>query len=41
MYARVTVVQGSPDRIEQGIDAFAMGGSIPPVEEFDVVVSDL
>ncbi len=22
MYARVTVVQGSPDRIEQGIDSF-------------------
>lgn len=97
MYARVTVVQGSADRIEQGIDAFkngvmpaaksvagyraafllvdrqtgkgigitlwdsedarrrggeavdqaraaaikAMGGSIPPVEEYEVVVSDL
>ena len=22
MYARVTVVQGSPDKIEQGIDSF-------------------
>ena len=97
MYARVTVVQGSPDKIEQGIDSFnsqvlptakgvegykgavlladrktgkgmgitlwesedarrrggeavdearaaaikAMGGSIPPVEEFEVVASDL
>ncbi len=97
MYARVTVVQGSPDRIEQGIDSFesavlpaaksvdgykaaflladrktgkgigitlweseearrrgaeavdqaraatikAMGGSVPPVEDFEVVASDL
>jgi heme-degrading monooxygenase HmoA len=96
MYARVTVVQGSPDKIEQGIDTFnsevlpvvkgvagykaaflladrktgkgigitlwenedarsrggkavdtaraatikAMGGSVPPVEEFEVVASD-
>jgi heme-degrading monooxygenase HmoA len=97
VYARVTVVQGSPDRIEQGIDSFnsqvlptvkgvvgykaaflladrktgkgigitlwesedarrrggeavdaaraatikAMGGSVPPVEEYEVVASDL
>ena len=97
MYARVTVVQGSPDQIEQGIDAFnsgvlpavkgvagykaafllvdrtsgkgmgislwesedarrrgaeavdearaatikAMGGTVPPVEEYEVVASDL
>ncbi|MGH2756851.1 MAG: hypothetical protein ACRDI3_03590 [Actinomycetota bacterium] len=97
MYARVTVVNGSPDKIEQGIDTFnaevlpavkgvagykaaflladrktgkgmgisiwesedarrrggeavdaaraatikAMGGTIPPVEEFEVVASDL
>ena len=97
MYARVTVVQGSPDKMDQGIDTFnkevlpaaksvagykaaflladretgkgigitlwetedarrqggeavedaraaaiaAMGGSVPPVEEFDVVASDL
>ena len=97
MYARVTVVQGSPEKIEQGIDSFntqvlptakgvdgykaafllvdretgkgigitmwdsedarrrggeavdavrkatieAMGGTVPPVEEFEVVVSDL
>ena len=97
MYARVTVVQGSPDKIEQGIDSFnrevlpaakgvdgykaafmladretgkgmgitmwesedalrrgaeavaaareatikAMGGTVPPVEEFEVVASDL
>ena len=97
MYARVTVVQGSPDKIEQGIDSFnsavlpavkgvdgyraafllvdrstgkgmgvtlwesedarrrgaeavdearaatikAMGGSIPPVDEYEVVASDL
>ena len=97
MYARVTVVQGSPEKIDQGIEAFndgvlpaaksvdgykaafllvdrqtgkgmgvtlwdseearrrgaqavdearaaaikAMGGSIPPVEEFEVVASDL
>ncbi len=97
MYARVTVVQGSPDKIEQGIDSFktavlpaaksvdgyraaflladrqtgrgigitlwgsedarrrgaeavdearaatikAMGGNVPPVEEFEVVAHDL
>lgn len=97
MYARVTVVQGSPDKIEQGIDSFnsqvlpavkgvagyraavlladratgkgigitlwesedarrrggeavdaaravtieAMGGTVPPVEEYEVVASDL
>ena len=97
MYARVTVVQGSPDKIEQGIEGFnksvlpaakgvsgykaafllvdrqtgkgmgitlwdsedsrrrgaeavdearaatikAMGGSVPPVEDFEVVASDL
>ena len=97
MYARVTVVQGSPDKLEKGIDSFnsevlpavkgvagykaaflladrktgkgmgitlwesedarrrggeavdearaaaikAMGGSVPPVEEFEVVASDL
>ena len=97
MYARVTVVQGSPDKMDQGIDSFnkevlpavksvtgykaaflladretgkgigitlwetedarrqggeaveearaaaiaAMGGSVPPVEEFEVVASDL
>ena len=96
MYARVTVVQGLPDKIEQGIDSFnsavlpvakgvagykaallladrktgkaigitlwesedarrrgaeavdaaraatikALGGSVPPVEEFEVVASD-
>jgi len=96
VYARVTVVQGLPDKIEQGIDSFnsavlpaakdvagykaaflladrktgkgigitlwesedgrrrgaegldaaraatikAMGGSVPPVEEFEVVASD-
>jgi len=96
MFARVTVVQGSPDKIEQGIDSFngqvlpavkgvagyraafllvdrktgksigitlwesedarrrggeavdaaraatikAMGGSVPPIEEFEVVGSD-
>ena len=96
MYARVTVVQGSPDKIERGIETFnrevlptvkavagykaaflladrksgkgigitlwesdearqqggrvvdqaraatitAMGGNVPPVEEFDVVASD-
>jgi heme-degrading monooxygenase HmoA len=96
MYARVTVVQGSPDKVEQGIEMFnsevlpavksvagykaaflladrktgrgigitlwesedarsrggdavgtaraatikAMGGSVPPVEEFEVVASD-
>ena len=97
MYARVTVVEASPDKIEQGIESFksavlpaaqsvagykaafllanrqtgkgigitlwesedarrrggeavdearaatirAMGGSVPPVEEFEVVASDL
>jgi len=97
MYARVTVVQGSPDKVEQGIESFngsvlptakgvdgykaafmlvdrtsgkgigitlwesedarrrggealeapraatiaALGGSVPPVEEFEVVVSDI
>ena len=97
VYARVTVVQGSPDKIEQGIESFnsevlptakgvagykaaflladrksgkgigitlwdsedarrrggeavnaaraatikAMGGTVPPVEEFEVVASDL
>ena len=97
MYARVTVVQGSPDQIEQGIDAInsgvlpavkgvagykgamllvdrtsgkgmgislwesedarrrgaeavdearaatikAMGGTVPPVDEYEVVASDL
>ena len=97
MYARVTVVQGSPDKIEQGIDSFngsvlpavkgvegyraafllvdratgkgmgvtlwetesardagaeaveaaraatikAMGGTVPPVENFEVVASDM
>jgi heme-degrading monooxygenase HmoA len=97
VYARVTVVQGSPDKIEQGIESFksqvlpavksvpgykaafllgdrktgkgmgitlwesedarrkggeavdaarkatiqAMGGSVPPVEEFEVFVADL
>ena len=97
MFARVTVVQGSPDKVEQGIDSFnsavlpavkgvdgyrgaflladrstgkgigitlwesedarqrgadavdearaatikAMGGSVPPVEEYEVVASDL
>ena len=97
MYARVTVVQGSPDKVEKGIDSFnsevlpavkgvagykaaflladratgkgigitlwesqdalrrgaeavdaaraatikAMGGSVPPAEEFEVVASDL
>lgn len=97
MFARVTVVQGSPDKIEAGIDAFnsqvlptvkaidgyraafllidrssgkgmgitlwesedarrraaeaveearratieTMGGSVPPVEEYDVAASDL
>jgi heme-degrading monooxygenase HmoA len=97
VYARVTVVQGLPDKIEQGIDSFnsqvlpaakgvagykaaflladrktgkaigitlwesedarrrggealdaaraatikAMGGSVPPIEEFEVVASDL
>ncbi|HYN36149.1 MAG TPA: hypothetical protein VEV82_04150 [Actinomycetota bacterium] len=97
MYARVSVVQGSPDKIEQGIDSFnsqvlpivkgvagyragfllvdrktgkgigltlwetedarrqggeavdaaraatiaAMGGTVPPVEEYEVVASDL
>ena len=97
MYARVTVVQGSPDKIDQGVDSFntqvlpaakgadgykaafllvdrktgkgigitmwdsedarrrggeavdaaraatieAMGGTVPPVEEFEVVSSDL
>lgn len=97
MYARVTVVQGSPDKIEQGIESFnsqvlpavkgvagykaaflladrktgkgigitlwesedarrrgaeavasareatitAMGGTVPPVEEYEVVASDL
>jgi heme-degrading monooxygenase HmoA len=97
MYARVTVVQGSPDKIEQGIESFngevlpaikgvagykaaflladrttgkgigislwesedarrrggeavdaaraatieVMGGTVPPVEEFEVVASDL
>ena len=97
MFARVTVVQGSPDKIEQGIDSFngavlpaakgvdgfkgalllvdrtsgkgmgitiwesedarrrgaeavdearaatikAMGGQVPPVEEFEVVASTL
>lgn len=97
MYARVTVVHGSPDKIEQGIESYnsevlptvkgvagykaafllvdrktgkgmaislwesedarrrageavdaartaairAMGGSVPPVEEFEVVISDL
>ena len=97
MYARVTVVQGSPDKVEQGIDSFntavlptvkgvdgysgalllvdratgkgmgitlwaseaarrrgaeaveearaatikAMGGSVPPVDEYEVVASDL
>ncbi|MFN2587777.1 MAG: hypothetical protein ABR613_06655 [Actinomycetota bacterium] len=97
MYARVTVVQGSPEKVEQGIDSFnnqvlpavkgvdgyraallladrttgkgmgitlwesedarsrgaeavdaaraatieAMGGTVPPVEEFEVVVADL
>jgi heme-degrading monooxygenase HmoA len=97
VYARVTVVQGSPDKIEQGIDSFngavlptvkgvagykaaflladrktgkaigitlwetedalrrgaeavaaareatikALGASVPPVEEFEVVASDL
>jgi heme-degrading monooxygenase HmoA len=97
VYARVTVVQGSTDKIEQGIDSFntqvlpaakgvdgyraafllvdretgkgigitlwdsedarrrgaeavdaaraatieAMGGTVPPVEEFEVVASDL
>lgn len=96
MYARVTVVQGLPDKIEQGIESFnsavlpavkgvpgyraaflladrktgkgigitlwesedarrrggeavdaaraatikAMGGSVPPIEEFEVVASD-
>lgn len=96
MYARVTVVQGSPDKIEEGIDSFnsavlptvkavdgyrgafllvdrasgkgmgitlwesedarrraadavaearaatikAMGGSVPPVDEYEVVASD-
>ena len=96
MYARVTVVQGSPDKVEQGIDSFnsavlptvkavdgyrgafllvdrttgkgmgitlwesedarrraadavseareatikAMGGSVPPVDEYEVVASD-
>ena len=28
MYARVTVVQGSPDKVEQGIDSF--NGSVLP-----------
>ncbi len=97
MYARVTVVQGSTEKIEQGVDSFntqvlpaakgvdgykaafllvdrktgkgigitmwdsedarrrggeavdaaraatieAMGGTVPPVEEFEVVASDL
>jgi heme-degrading monooxygenase HmoA len=97
VYARVTVVQGAPEKIEQGIDSFksavlpaaksvagykaafllanrqtgkgigitlwesedarrrgaeavdeartatitALGGSVPPVEEFEVVASDL
>ena len=97
MFARVTVVQGSPEKIEQGVDLFnsqvlsaakgvdgykaafllvdrmtgkgmgitlwdsedarrrggeavdaaraaaieAMGGTVPPVEEFEVVASDL
>ena len=97
MFARVTVVQGSADKVEQGIESFktrvlatvktapgykgalllgdrqtgkgmgitlwesedasrkggeavasareatiqAMGGSVPPVEEFEVLVSDL
>ncbi|MEX1264459.1 MAG: hypothetical protein WEE66_11115 [Actinomycetota bacterium] len=97
MFARVTIVQGSPEKIEQGVDSFnsqvlpaakgvdgykaafllvdrntgkgigitmwdsedarrrgaeavdaaraatieAMGGTVPPVEEFEVVVSDL
>jgi heme-degrading monooxygenase HmoA len=97
MYARVTVVKGSPDKIEQGIDSFnsevlpavkgvagykggfllgdrktgkgigitiwesedarrrggeavakareatikAMGGTVPPVEEYEVLVSDI
>lgn len=97
MYARVTVVQGSPDKIEQGIESFngevlpavkgvegyragflladrktgkgigitlwetedarrrggeavaaareatikVMGGTVPPVEEFEVVATDL
>lgn len=97
MYARVTIVQGSPDKIEPGIESFnsqvipavksvdgfkgallladrssgkaigitlwetedarqkgaeaveqaraatiqAMGGSVPPVEEYEVVASDL
>ena len=97
MYARVTVVQGSPDKVEQGIDSFnsavlpavkavdgyrgglllvdrttgkgmgitlwesedarrrgaeavdearaatikAMGGTVPPVDEYEVVASDL
>ncbi|MDQ3238175.1 MAG: hypothetical protein M3Q54_11660 [Actinomycetota bacterium] len=97
MFARVTVVQGSPEKIEQGVDSFntqvlpaakgvdgykaafllvdrntgkgigitmwdsedarrrggeavdaaraaaieAMGGTVPPVEEFEVVASDL
>lgn len=97
MYARVTVVQGSPDKVEQGIESFngavlpavkavdgyrgafllvdrttgkgmgitlwesedarqrgatavesaraatiaAMGGTVPPVDEYDVVASDL
>ena len=96
MYARVTVVQGSPDKVEQGIDSFnsavlptvkgvdgyraafllvdrttgkgmgitlwesedarrrgaevvdearaatikAMGGTVPPVDEYEVVASD-
>lgn len=97
MFARVTVVQGSPEKIEQGVDSFntqvlpaakgvdgykaafllvdrntgkgigitmwdsedaqrrggeavdaaraatieAMGGTVPPVEEFEVVASDM
>jgi heme-degrading monooxygenase HmoA len=97
MYARVTVVQGSPDKIEQGTESFknsilpavkgvdgykasfllvdrqtgkgmgislwetedarrrggeavdaartatitAMGGTVPPVDEYEVVVSDM
>jgi heme-degrading monooxygenase HmoA len=97
VYARVTVVQGSPEKIQQGVESFsnsilpaaqsvtgyraafllvdrqtgkgmgitiwesedarrrgaeavdeartatikAMGGTVPPVEEFEVVVSDL
>ncbi len=97
MYARVTIVQGSPDKIEQGVESFnnevlpaakgvdgykaallladrdtgkgmgitvwetedamrqgaeavasareatikAMGGTVPPIEEFEVVASDL